>query len=514
MATRRERFEFDVKRLSKFLKQVLSDRRGVMGVGIIVFFIVVAMVAPLMTPYDPYYDRYVAGDYAVPWWLDDLPGGGHYSFNMMLLNSAEASFDKAAALSEWNISVSDASHVNLVYCSNEGDPNSGPGCIAIEYNRMIGETPSVVEIDIERTFNYPYIDSPKRFTFNYSMLTSGFEGLREVQAQAILNRYPDGTDANFTEKKSYVLGTFKVDESSSTWSIRTDLDSYSSSVATQFPGAGNDPSKIVFNTTESHEYSCQLRLFVNDFDPDKEIHSVIYLDSLNLRLYGKAFGWLGTDQVGRDILTQMLYGTRISLLIGLLAAFLGTTIGLFVGVVAGYVGSVVDELLMRFTDMLLVLPSLPLLIVLIAVLGPSLWNLILLIGVLGWMGFARVVRSQTLSLKERPFVEAAKAVGGRKFYIIVKHIVPNVMSLVYVTLALSVPGAIISEAALSYLGLFDPSVMSWGRMLHDSMAVERSVQKWWWTLPPGLAIALLSMSFILIGYSIDDLLNPKLRLRR
>jgi len=294
----------------------------------------------------------------------------------------------------------------------------------------------------------------------------------------------------------------------------TYIDSYSSIVTSQFIGAGSNPNTIIFNATESHTYTYQLRLFINDVDPSKDIHVVVYVDGLNFRSYGTAFGWLGTDQLGRDIFSQMLYGTRISLLIGLLAAFLGVVIGLFIGVTAGYVGSIVDELLMRFTDMLLVLPSLPLLLVLIAVLGPSLWNLILLIGVLGWMGFARVVRSQTLSLKERPFVEAAKAVGGRRFYIIGKHIIPNVMSLVYVTLALSVPGAIISEAALSYLGLFDPSVMSWGRMLHDSLAVERSVEKWWWTLPPGIAIALLSLSFIMIGYAIDDVLNPKLRQRQ
>lgn len=514
MATRIEKFEFDMKRLAKFLKQVLSSRRGILGVGIIVFFILVAIVAPLVTPYDPYFDKYLSGDYAVPFWLNDLPGGGHYSFNMLLLNSSAAGFNNAGAINEWNISVSDASHVNVTYCSNVGDPNTGPGSMAIEYNRAAGETAGMVEIDFEKVFNYPYIDSPRRFTANYSMLTTGFEGLQEVQLQTAVNRYPDGTDSNFTEKVSYVLDTSKEDSPWSQWNTPTYIDSYSTHVTSLFPKAGDNPNNIIFNTTESHTYSYQLKLFINDVDSTKEIHLIVYLDGMNFRTYGTAFGWLGTDQVGRDIFSQLLYGTRISLLIGLLAAFLGVVIGLFVGVVAGYVGSVVDELLMRFTDMLLVLPTLPLLLVLIALLGPSLWNLILLIGVLGWMGFARVVRSQTLSLKERPFVEAAKAVGARKFYIITKHIIPNVMSLVYVTLALSVPGAIIAEASLSYLGLFDPSVMSWGRMLHDSMAAEKSVEKWWWSLPPGISIALLSMSFILIGYAIDDLLNPKLRQRR
>ncbi len=130
------------------------------------------------------------------------------------------------------------------------------------------------------------------------------------------------------------------------------------------------------------------------------------------------------------------------------------------------------------------------------------------------MGFARVVRSQVLSLKERPFIEAAKSVGAGKFHIIVKHILPNVMSLVYVSLALSVPSAILSEAALSFLGLFDPTVISWGRMLHDAQAIEGGLDKWWWWLPPGLAIALVSVSFILLGYAIDEILNPKLRKRR
>jgi peptide/nickel transport system permease protein len=188
-------------------------------------------------------------------------------------------------------------------------------------------------------------------------------------------------------------------------------------------------------------------------------------------------------------------------------------LGLIVGVVSGYVGGIVDEIAMRFTDALLVIPTLPLLLVLVAVLGSSIWNLIMIIGVLGWMGFARTVRSQTLSLKERPFIEAAKAAGSGTTHIITTHILPNVMTLVYVSLALSVPSAILSEAALSWLGLFDPTVVSWGRMLYD-VQYNQGVDKPWWVIPPGISIALVSLSFILLGYALDEVLNPKLRQRR
>jgi len=197
----------------------------------------------------------------------------------------------------------------------------------------------------------------------------------------------------------------------------------------------------------------------------------------------------------------------------LLAAFIGIFLGLFVGLIAGYKSGLTDEVLMRFTDMMLVIPALPLLLVLVAVLGPSLINIIILIGFLGWMGFARVIRSQILSLKERPFIEAAKAAGAGTRRILSSHIFPNVVSLTYVNLALAVPGAIITEAALSFLGLGDPSSPSWGQIL--SRAQSYSAQSlWWWVVPPGVAIALISLSFVLIGYSLDELFNPKLRRRR
>jgi peptide/nickel transport system permease protein len=240
----------------------------------------------------------------------------------------------------------------------------------------------------------------------------------------------------------------------------------------------------------------------------------VYISNVQLKLQGSSFGWLGTDPQGRDVFSQLVYGTQVSLYVGLVAAFLSTTLGLFVGLVAAYSGGIVDEVLMRFTDALLVLPTLPLMIVLILALSSGAYNiniLIVVFGFLGWQGFARVVRSQVLSLKERPYVEAAKAVGAGTPYILWRHILPNVVVLIYVTLALTVPAAIVTEAAFAFLGFIDLSHMSWGRML-NALLTNPSI--WWMVIPPGVAIMILSLSFILIGYAIDDILNPKLRARR
>jgi peptide/nickel transport system permease protein len=242
-------------------------------------------------------------------------------------------------------------------------------------------------------------------------------------------------------------------------------------------------------------------------------NATVYIDDLNLKLYGEAFGLLGTDNLARDIFSQLLYGTRISLLVGLLGALLSTAIGLGVGMVAGYFGRGVDEVLMRITDTFLVIPELPLLMVMVAVWGQSLWFIIFLISILGWMGFARIVRSLILTLKERPFVEASRALGAGELHIISKIMIPNVMNFVYVTLAMSAPAAIYSEAYLSFLGLYDASMMTWGRMLHDALLLPRGVQRWWWVVPPGLSIAAISIAFILIGHALDEIFNPKLRER-
>ncbi len=268
--------------------------------------------------------------------------------------------------------------------------------------------------------------------------------------------------------------------------------------------------------SEPTGYRYGLEIAFNDTQRPKgqNIEATIYVDDFYIRLFGSSFGLLGTDQYGRDIFTQLVYGARISLLVGIASAVLSTVVGLAIGLTAGYVGGWADQILMRFTDLLLVIPDTPLYIVLMAVINPTVWNLVILITLIGWTGFARIVRSQALTLRERPFVEAARAVGAGKFRIIMRHILPNVMNLVYVTLATSVPYAITSEAWLSWLGLYDPYVMTWGRMLYDVQNASEGIKMWWWVVPPGLCIAAISLSFILFGYALDEILNPKLRKRQ
>jgi len=225
--------------------------------------------------------------------------------------------------------------------------------------------------------------------------------------------------------------------------------------------------------------------------------------------------WLGCDELGRDLFSQLLWGTRVSLFVGFLAALMATFIGLIIGIVSGYFGGVIDDLLMRITDIILVIPGLPFMIILAAVLGPSIINIVFVIGILGWTGTARLIRSQVLSLKERPFVEAARAAGASDAHIMFKHIMPNVMPLAFAQMILGVSGAVLSEAGLSFLGLGDPTHISWGMMLHYAYEFGAlHIGAWWYVIPPGILITAVVVAFTFMGYAFDEILNPKYRRRR
>lgn len=223
---------------------------------------------------------------------------------------------------------------------------------------------------------------------------------------------------------------------------------------------------------------------------------------------------LGTDDMGRDVLANLMSGARISLLIGSLATLISMVIGTLVGIASGYFGKAVDTILMRLTDFFLVIPWLPLMMVLAAILGTSIWNIIFVIGITSWAGTARVVRAQTLSVKERQFVERTVSLGAGSWHIMIRHILPNVFPLIFANTVLIAATAILSETTLSFLGLGDPTQASWGMMLHYAFeSGAASSNAYWYYLPPGICVVLVVMSFALMGYAFDEIMNPKFKER-
>jgi peptide/nickel transport system permease protein len=225
--------------------------------------------------------------------------------------------------------------------------------------------------------------------------------------------------------------------------------------------------------------------------------------------------WLGTNDIGQDIFSEILWGTRVSLLIGLIAASAAIVVGTAVGVTASLAGGRVDAVLMRLTDIALTIPFLPLAIVLAAFLGPSFWNTALVIAAVIWARPARVVRSQGLSICSLTFVEAAHALGGGFTHVLVRHVLPGVIPLALSQFILATSGAILTEASLAFLGLGDPVQKSWGTILFYAQARGAFLNgTWpWWVIPPGVLISLTVLSFVLIGRSLEEVLMPRLRTR-
>ena len=223
---------------------------------------------------------------------------------------------------------------------------------------------------------------------------------------------------------------------------------------------------------------------------------------------------LGTDGFGRDVYSLAVYGTRASLEVGLVASLISVALGASIGLAAGYFGKILDEFLMRVTDFFLVLPWFPLMIVVMAILGQKFIWVIVVIGITSWPSTARIVRSQVLSVKERQFVERARCIGASDAHIIAKHILPNVLPLIFANTVLLIALAIFSESFLDFFGLGDPNVISWGTMLEEAYHQGAfNLGAWWWIIIPGAAIVTMVLSFSMVGYSLDDVLNPKLRKR-
>ena len=247
--------------------------------------------------------------------------------------------------------------------------------------------------------------------------------------------------------------------------------------------------------------------YIAPYDP----YAPIRVSIENIYARPNAAHWLGTDDAGKDVLSNFIYGSRVSLIVGLFASFITIVIGGSIGIISGYFGGRLENILMRFTDIMLVIPDLPLILLVIALTKPSLLNIILVFGLLYWSSTARLVRAQTLSVKQRKFVVRARAIGAGHRHIIRHHIFPLVLPIIVVQTVLVIAGAIIGESTLGFLGLSDPTRISWGQMLN--FAFQRgamSAGAWWVLITPGLGIVWLVLGCTLLGHGLERIFNPRL----
>ncbi|MEM3381901.1 MAG: ABC transporter permease [Candidatus Bathyarchaeia archaeon] len=471
-------------RLREFWSAYKNSRLGISGLISLIFFIFVAFTAPLLTPYDPIRDKFLAEGSALPAWFKIFP---QYSG---LPETMDFTVQSEVDCAGWSFKFEGPVTLNI----------QEPLTFTFKAADRVGDS-GVAEFT--HKFNYEY-SPPYSFRVNMSLQFLDINNVTYSAELLILT----------PEYESFLV-----------WSIgpsRRPLEP---------PNISLDSKGIPFELKsrmglEWHRnvaehifskrgpYTLILRFRVNG-DSGGSSTLTISLGKLVLHVPGRVHGVLGTDHLGSDIFSQLLYGSRVSLMIGVSAALISVIIGLLCGLVAGYYGRIIDEAAMRLVDVLLVLPGLPMLMILSSLFGRSIWNIVFLLGVLSWPGFARVVRARVLQLKTAAFIEASRAIGSSGSHIIFKHLLPNVLPLAYATVALSIPGAIMAEAALSFLALGDPDTPSWGRMFysaHSFGAFQRLA--WWWVVPPGVAITLLSLSFVFIGTTIDEVLNPRLRVVR
>ena len=269
------------------------------------------------------------------------------------------------------------------------------------------------------------------------------------------------------------------------------------------------PQVMIFSDTEENKVLKGTYVIRNTFylfDPSDTV-----VDS-GVILGGKVYGTMGTDDSRRDLAIGLLWGAPVALFIGLTVSGAAVFIGLIYGIFAGYKGNRTDEGLMRINDVFYSLPTLPLLVILSVTIGRSIFLITGFLVIFSWVGMAKISRSLALQIKSLQYIEAARLMGQSDAKIIFKHIIPQLLPLTFASIAIAVPSAILGEAALSFLGLGDPSIPTWGQILHDAhSAGAMSRGLWWWIVPPGLMIAITGLAFVLIGNALDSIVNVRAR---
>ena len=351
--------------------------------------------------------------------------------------------------------------------------------------------------------DYNYDGFPSDFIYEYSAKYSGAPLL-----QMSVTR-PDGLKIDLISRSlpqsdGYIYSEqiFSTDDS-----VKKNLRKNTNNFV--FPIDPLSAEDVVFSETDQNKilkgkYVFQMK-FYNVDSPTEMINSKLILG-------GKVYGIMGTDDLRRDIALGLLWGTPLALFIGIAVAIGSVVIGLIYGVFAGYKGKKTDESMMRFNDVIIALPVLPLLIILAITLGNSIFLIVGFLVVFGWVGVAKVSRSMAIQIKTLQYIEAAKLMGQKDLKIIFKHILPQLLPYTFASIAISVPAAITTEAGLSFLGLGDPTFPTWGQILHDANSFGAAARGlWWWILPPGIMIAITGLAFVFIGNAMDTIANPRLK---
>lgn len=464
------------RRIAGFWEEFRTKKIGLFGLGLLIFFVLMAIFAPWLTPHDPILTPRLAQSFAQPEWITLFPGNRDLPKTQVI--PANWKVDQGNEYVEsWGKSVS------------------------ILYTAKVMHA-----VTVEASYKFTYEkDPPNQFIIRFSWGVTEIKDTRYSFSLSILT--PPTSEA--PEGKSYRLLTTPTSTTAKAQDIY--LSSIDDELAQNLKLNAEDVGKTIFS--RRGEYKLSFRIL---FTPiSNKATAKGQMANTELTILGVVFGLLGTDYLGADVFTGVVYGARISLLIGLLAAVVGTSIGILVGIFSGYLGGIVDEISMRIVDVLLCLPLLPLLLALVYLYGKNVFYIVLFIALFGWQGLSRMIRSQVLSLRETAFIESARASGASSFYIMIKHLFPNILPVAFASMVLAVPGAILFEASLSFLGFGDPRVPTWGKMLQYAYGFGGFTRlAWWWILPPGLCIIGICLAFVFIGHAFDEVVNPRLRRRR
>jgi peptide/nickel transport system permease protein len=454
---------------STLLREFRHSKTGIAGIIILVFLISMTLYAVSSVPLESF-RQWNNPDYWIDYPKDAAPAWTNIGiFGQRIPEHIILTSQKASVFSTNENGIRSVTYTYFINFNYDSYPTD----FMVPYAAKYGQVPPVLQIDIVRP------DGNEFIIYNSALPPSQSEG----SAQTEFSTRIFSTDSLIIQNLRAYKNIFSYVQDESV------------------------PQVMMFSQTGEE------KVLKGNYEVKEKFYLFGSSDSVEksgLILGGKVYGLMGTDELRRDLAIGILWGAPVALFIGLTVSLASVLIGLIYGIVAGYKGKRTDEGLMRINDLFYSLPALPILVILSVLIGRSIFLIAAFLVIFGWVGTAKISRSLALQLKNFQYIEAAKLMGQPDIKIIFKHIIPQLLPLTLASIAIAVPSAILAEAALSFLGLGDPSIPTWGQILHQANSAQAAARGlWWWIIPPGLMIALTGLAFALIGNAIESIINIK-----